>query len=101
MKPPAKKSSDESKPVKYTITIKPRALKALKKIPRSFVVKIDAAIQSLASNPRPPGCKKLEAYNTVYRIRVADYRIVYSVEDKLLVVDVINIGDRKEIYRNI
>ena len=101
MKQPAKKSSEENKPQHYTITIKARAVKALKKIPRQAALKLDGLIQSLAENPRPAGCKKLEGYANVYRLRYANYRIVYTVEDKRLIVDVVNIGDRKEIYKNI
>ncbi len=55
-------------------------------------------IQSLADDPRPSGCKKLSG-NTLYRIRQGNFRIVYEVLDKKLVVTVIKVGDRKEIYR--
>lgn len=101
MQPPVKKFSEENKPKKYTITIKPGALKALRKIPKKFAVKIDELIRSLATNPRPGGCKKLEGYSNYYRIRYADYRVVYNVQDEKLVVDVISIGDRKEIYKGL
>lgn len=101
MEPREKRSSATNKPKKYAITIKPRALKTLKKIPKQFALKIDAAIQALSTEPRPSGCKKLEGYNHTYRIRCADYRVVYTVEDDRLVVDVISIGDRKEIYKGL
>ncbi|MDR1145492.1 MAG: type II toxin-antitoxin system RelE/ParE family toxin [Verrucomicrobiales bacterium] len=56
------------------------------------------AIRALRLNPRPPGCKKLHG-RPGYRVRVGDYRIVYRVHDNVLTVVIIDIGDRKDIYR--
>ncbi len=52
----------------------------------------------LSSNPRPKGCKKLQGYDNVYRVRYSDYRIVYTVNDDVLVVEIIHIGNRKDVY---
>jgi len=83
---------------KYKIYIKPTAVKELQKIPKRDVSKIIDKIRSLSSNPRPPGCEKLSA-DEKYRIRQGRYRIVYSIEDDKLVVLVIKIGHRKDVYR--
>ncbi len=55
------------------------------------------AISNLASNPRPDGYKKLMG-RPGYRIRIGDYRVIYKIEDKILIVFVIDIGHRKNIY---
>ena len=83
---------------KYKIYIKPTAVKELQKIPKRDVSRIIKKIRSLSSNPRPPGCEKLSA-DEKYRIRQGRYRILYSIEDDKLVVLVIKIGHRKEVYR--
>ncbi len=53
----------------------------------------------LAENPRPVTCKKLQGADDLYRIRVADYRIVYSINDAILVIEIIRIGHRSKIYQ--
>jgi mRNA interferase RelE/StbE len=79
--------------MKYSITIKKRALKALEKINEPYYT----SIYSLVGNPRPNGYKKLKGQDG-YRIQVGDYRIIYDIFDKALVIDVIDLGHRKEIY---
>lgn len=81
----------------YQLSIKPKAIKALEKINDPDYSIIKAAIYNLANNPRPHGCKKLKGRDG-YRIRVGDYRIIYNIFDKILTVDVINLGHRKDIY---
>ena len=81
----------------YRITIKKRAAKALQDINEPYYTNIKAAIYRLADDPRPQGCKKLKGY-TAYRIRVADYRIIYEIVDDILLVDVVDLGHRKDIY---
>ncbi|MBX3164354.1 MAG: type II toxin-antitoxin system RelE/ParE family toxin [Bacteroidetes bacterium] len=98
MKKPENKSSAKQSEQRYKVVIKERALKQLSKIPKKFAEKIDALIRSLAENPRPSGCKKLQGYANAYRVRYSDYRIVYTIEDNKLIVDVIQIGDRKDVY---
>jgi len=83
---------------KYKITIKKSAAKELQDIPKKDLRKIVKRIQSLALNPRPTGSQKLSARQQ-YRIRQGDYRIVYSIDDKELLVDIVKIGHRREIYR--
>ena len=81
----------------YRVSIRKQALKELQDLPVKESSKIVAAIDNLKEDPRPNGCKKLKGRNG-YRVRVGNYRIVYEIFDKTLVVDVIDIGDRKEIY---
>lgn len=81
----------------YQLTINPKAVKALGKINEPQYSNIKTAIFSLANNPRPHGYKKLKGRDG-YRIRVGDYRIIYSILDKILTIDVVNIGHRKDIY---
>ncbi len=57
------------------------------------------ALEALAENPRPPGCLKMQGNEELYRIRVGDYRIIYQVQDAVLIVLVVVIGNRREIYR--
>lgn len=69
-------------------------------LPREILRRVDAAILSLAHDPRPARAEKLTGYD-FYRIRVGDYRIVYQIEDDRLVIVVIRIGHRREIYRRL
>jgi len=83
----------------YAVLFKPSARKALAKLPRSVQVRLIEAAEALAQNPRPPGVKKLQGDENLWRIRVGAYRIVYEIHDARLVVLVVRIGDRKDIYR--
>lgn len=87
--------------MRYRIEVKARAVKALGGIPNPHRRRIAKAIDSLAADPRPPGCRKPKGSGDGYRIRVGDYRIVYRVLDKVLVVYVIRIGRRGDIYRDL
>ena len=82
---------------KYKVRIAKRVKKKLIKIPDPYFSNIKEAILALADNPRPKGYKKLKGREG-YRIRVANYRILYEIQDKILLVDVIDLGHRKEIY---
>lgn len=82
----------------YQVTLKKRAIKALGKIEEPYYSNIKKALYGLAINPRPFGYKKLKDKDA-YRIRVADYRIIYEIIDKVLLVDVIDVGHRKDIYQ--
>ena len=83
---------------KYKIEIKKSAVKELNSIPKKDLKKIVQKIRSLSDNPRPNGCVKISGQER-YRIRQGDYRILYSIENEILVVYVIKIGHRKEVYR--
>ena len=82
----------------YGIEILRSAQKQLARIDRHDHQRIFDAIRALADNPRPPGCKKLSG-RPAWRIRIGPYRVIYEVHDDRLIVLVVAIGDRKEIYR--
>ncbi|RYZ18376.1 MAG: type II toxin-antitoxin system RelE/ParE family toxin [Chitinophagaceae bacterium] len=83
----------------YSILIKKSAQKELEKISPPYNQKIVAAIDGLSEEPRPEGAKKLKG-EEAYRIRVADYRVVYTIEDVIQIVEVQRIRHRKDAYRD-
>ncbi len=82
---------------KYTVFLSKRAKKELDKLDDLMANPILTAIGNLAEDPRPNGCKKLRGREG-YRIRIGNYRVIYDVFDRQLVVDVIALGHRKDIY---
>jgi mRNA interferase RelE/StbE len=82
----------------YTLEISKTFEKELLNLPEKVVEKILIAVKSLAENPRPSGCKKLKGSKTDYRIRIGDYRVIYEIRDGKLVVLVLNVGHRKDVY---
>ena len=82
----------------YRVIVKQSVSKDLKKIQKKDVKRILTAIQSLAENPRPPQAKKLSGQDR-YRLRQGNYRILYSIEDERLIVCVVKVGDRRDVYR--
>ena len=83
---------------RYRVLVKPSALKELEAIPNKVVRQITRRIQFLAENPRPSGTEKLSAQER-YRLRQGDYRILYEINDKAKIVDVVKIAHRREVYR--
>jgi len=85
----------------YTIEIKHLAEKFLETVSKDYYLLIKNAINGLKDNPRPHGYKKLAGFSDLYRIRVGIYRIIYSIQDKKLYIEILKISHRKEIYRNL
>ncbi|MDR0738216.1 MAG: type II toxin-antitoxin system RelE/ParE family toxin [Prevotellaceae bacterium] len=85
----------------YSIHIKKKAEKQLAALPLNVANRIVAVIDGLATNPRPASNTKLQGYTNVYRIRIGNYRIIYSVEDAILMIEVIKIGHRQSVYRRL
>ena len=84
---------------RYKLFIKPSAVKEIEAIGSvSERRRIVRRIENLAEEPRPPGCEKLSGEDK-YRVRQGNYRIVYAVEDEKLVVYVVKVGHRREVYR--
>jgi len=83
----------------YQIEIKPSASKELEKLPRPMIARVVAAIWELADNPYPQGVKKLAGFDRTYRIRVGDYRVLYTVYETRLVIEIIRVAHRKDVYR--
>jgi len=85
---------------KYRVLIKPSAAKEIETVDqKKDRQRIVAGIRSLADDPRPPGCEKLAGEDDRYRIRVGRYRVIYAVGDAQLVVFVVRVGHRKDVYR--
>lgn len=83
---------------RFEIRILPSVRKDLRGIPNEALRRILSTIEELAKNPRPSGCKRLTSSN-LFRLRVGAYRIVYEVRDAEVVVVVVKVGHRREVYR--
>jgi mRNA interferase RelE/StbE len=83
----------------YSVLLKRSVLKDLGPVPARDRRRIMEWIGALAHDPRPRGCEKLSALER-YRVRAGDYRIVYSIEDTQLVVWIVRVGHRRDIYRH-
>lgn len=83
----------------YSISYVPSAAKALRKLDRPTARRLLDAIEGLAVDPRPPGCIQLKGGGGEYRVRVGDYRIIYEVHDDELIVLVLRLGHRREVYQ--
>lgn len=85
---------------KYSVFIKPSALKELETINKKDLRRITDRISGLADTPRPPRCERLSGEDK-YRLRQGNYRIIYSVDDSLKKVLVVKVGDRREVYKRL
>jgi len=83
---------------KYRVEIKKSAVKEIKKLPKQYLKHVLSKIAALAENPRPEGCIKLTNDNK-YRIRVGNYRVLYQIYDELIVVVVVKVAHRKNVYK--
>jgi len=82
----------------YRIEFRPAALRELLKIDRSTQPRLQGAITLLAQDPRPPASRPLRGRDS-YRLRVGDYRIIYIIDDGVLLIVVVTIGHRRDVYR--
>jgi mRNA interferase RelE/StbE len=85
----------------YEILIQPSAARDLRKHPREIQRRIGRKLDELAKEPRPADAKILKGNGSFLRVRVGEYRIVYTIREKVLVVLVLRIGHRKDIYRKL
>ena len=83
---------------KYRVEFKPSVWKDFDEVPRADRRRILKRIERLAEDPRPTGCKKLSG-SEQYRIRQGVYRILYSIEDESLIVIIVKVGHRREVYK--
>ena len=83
----------------YRIIVRPSVDKILRKLPVDVQNRLVAAMRALGANPRPVGVVKMQGAENQWRIRVSDYRIVYEIHDTEIMVCVLAIGHRKDIYR--
>ncbi len=84
---------------KYNVVLSKSAEKSLTKLPIDIISKIIPVVKKLEDNPRPSGCKKLKGFTDLWRVRIGNYRVIYSIDDFILLVDIREIGHRKEIYK--
>ena len=85
--------------MRYSTEFQPSAKKILESLPRAIQTRIGKAISALAEEPHPPGSKKPSGEHDVWRIRVGDYRVLYTTENLRFVIWVLKIGHRREVYR--
>jgi mRNA interferase RelE/StbE len=83
----------------YRVLLERAAEKDLSRLSPEIDDRVIAAIQALATNPRPPGCRKLAGSKHDWRIRVGDYRVVYEIADTIRIVRVNRVRHRREVYR--
>jgi mRNA interferase RelE/StbE len=84
---------------KYSVEISSTAERQIRRLPRSDQIRVVRAISSLATDPRPSGCRKLTGHDDVFRIRVGRYRVLYSISGRCLTIIVLKVGDRRDVYR--
>ena len=85
--------------VAYELTFARSARKELERLSQPLRMRVFRRIESLATNPRPAGCRKLEGAEDLWRIRIGDYRVIYSVDDKRRLVDISAVRHRSDVYR--
>lgn len=83
----------------YKIQWKNSAKKELKKLDKQIIIKILQAVEKLANNPHPSGSKKLMGSESIYRIRVGNYRIIYNIQSSVVSIEIIKVGHRRDVYR--
>ncbi len=84
---------------KYSVEVSATAEKQLRKLDRVAQVRVFRAICGLANDPHPRGCRKLSGFEDVFRIRVGTYRVLFSLEEHRLVVIILKVGHRRDVYR--
>ena len=82
----------------YRVTLAASAKRELIALSANAIERILPKIRELANDPRPPGCKKLRGGRNLWRIRIGDYRVVYTVNDTTKTIDVTRIAHRREVY---
>jgi mRNA interferase RelE/StbE len=83
----------------FSIKWKTSAARELRKLPKPIIARLLQAVEALASGPRPTGVIKLTDTENTYRLRVGEYRIIYNIFDRLLVIEIIRVRDRKDAYK--
>jgi len=89
----------EAEKMTYEIVFKKSVKKDIRGIPQLVMRRIQAALLGLRENPFPEEAKKLQGYDTCYRIRVGNYRIIYEVAATIKIITIMRIADRKDVYR--
>lgn len=87
--------------MRYRVEIAPAAQRQLRKLKKLAQKRILKGIEALADDPRPAGLRKLSGTEELYRIREGDYRIIHQIRDEVLLVLVVKVGHRKDVYQRI
>lgn len=82
----------------YSLTWKPSAVRELRKLPRPVIARLVERIEELQRNPYPQGATKMIAMQDTWRIRDGDYRVIYRVAGNTLTVEIIRVGNRRDVY---
>ena len=85
--------------MRYSIEVTPRARRDMLKLPGHVSRRVEDAISALAHDPRPAGARKLTGQGDLYRVRVGDFRVIYAIQDDVLLVLVVKVGHRRDVYR--
>ena len=88
-------------PEEYSVAYDPKALKELSKLDKPVARRIMRAADQLATDPRPNGVRPLVGYADLWRVRIGDYRVIYTIRDTELVVLVLRVAHRSDVYRNL
>jgi mRNA interferase RelE/StbE len=83
----------------YKVEITPAAQRTIKKFPKNIQRKLIEIIELLAEDPRPVGVVKLSTTENLYRVRTGDYRIIYEIQDQILLIIITKVGHRKDVYK--
>jgi mRNA interferase RelE/StbE len=83
----------------YVVEFRRAAEKDLRRLAPVIQRRVLRTVENLATDPRPPGCRKLQGSDNAFRIRVGDYRVVYTVDDSVLIVAIERVRHRGEVYR--
>lgn len=87
--------------MRYRIEYSPHALRQLRALPRQVQQRVSPHIDALSNDPRPHGVVRTSGKDDFYRMRVGSYRVIYTIEEDVLVVLVVSVGHRREIYRDL
>ena len=85
----------------YVVEIDAKATRDIRALARNDQIRILAKVMALSADPRPPGSVKLAGQSALWRIRLGDYRIIYQIQDLRLVVTVVKVGHRRDVYRGL
>lgn len=83
---------------KYAVELSPAARRQLRKLPKNVQKQIAQIIDELAANPRPIGYKQLRGFKGFYRVRSGDFRIIYKIADRILLISILQIVNRRDAY---
>ena len=82
----------------YTVEFRPAAAREFRKLPRDVQRRIATALNNLSEEPRPSGVRKLAGSEGLYRVRIGDYRVIYSISDELLLIVILRVRHRSDAY---